>query len=415
MAGRCPSLPEDLQQLLDLVKKGKLFALQDWIKAGKRLRTPENVNGDNQVLSIAVGTGFHSIVEELLRTGGWTVEELTDALDLARARRRYDIADLLLSHGAHPKQLDFQTVCRELDFTMMEHHLRTGINPNCDNDFARALSRVKARPLLGFYMKFRGEFPTLDDQAALALSEAVQKDQVRWTALLVWAGADPLRLVPKDLTDNFPVDTDNGTTAAKEAIWRNNWEILKVLRLKPTPSQALELLSQAAHNNNVDLFKTLIAAVPAGQLNKTSRESCQPLEELVSRSVHRDLYRNIRDTEGEAENLQRVEMLLDAGARWNPPPDEIRYTRKNIMDHDPRYIVQLLRLLLYTPNAVDLDQFRELCRSQTLEAKIASVDLPLTYELKTVRTAKRPISVFPDGEAKTETAPVALNAPHTLS
>jgi hypothetical protein len=74
---------------------------------------------------------------------------MADALDWARSRRRYDIADLLLNHGAEPEQQDFQTVCERLDLTMMERHLRVRTDPNKDDVFARALSPIKARPLLG--------------------------------------------------------------------------------------------------------------------------------------------------------------------------------------------------------------------------------------------------------------------------
>jgi len=111
-------------------------------------------------------------------------------------------------------------VCELLDLTMMERHLRAGTDPNKDNVFARVLCSAKARPLLGFYKQFREEFPALDDQAALALSEAVRNNQVRWTALLAWAGADPLRPVPYEIDDPFPVDPDSSTTAAEQAIWR---------------------------------------------------------------------------------------------------------------------------------------------------------------------------------------------------
>ncbi|HEX3799689.1 MAG TPA: hypothetical protein VH413_13410 [Verrucomicrobiae bacterium] len=51
------SMPEDIRELLELIRAGKLFALQEWIKAGKRLDAPEIEGG--QVLQLAVDTGFH--------------------------------------------------------------------------------------------------------------------------------------------------------------------------------------------------------------------------------------------------------------------------------------------------------------------------------------------------------------------
>jgi hypothetical protein len=373
------------KQLLDLVRKGKLFALQEWIKAGKPLCPPKSYSCAPRILVIAVRTGFHSLVEELLRVGPWPAREMADSLKYARSQRRYDIADLLLNQGAEPENQDFATVCELLDFAMMERHLRAGTNPNQDNVFARILCSTKARPLLGFYRRVRAEFPALDDQAALALSEAVKENQVRWTALLIWAGADPLRSVPNDLDGAFPVDPENSTTAAEEAIWRKNPEILK-LRLRPNPPQAVALLSQAGNSGNQDLFRTLLSPLPADQLNTTARGSCAPLERLVSHWGRRGL--GGHDQDRDAKTLECIELLVDAGARWNPAPEELRHIRRHLMEHEPRYIVQLLRLLMYTPNAANIENLIELCRSQTLQSKIAAADPPLVHEIKQFRKAR---------------------------
>ena len=131
---------KDHKQLVDLIHKGKLFALQEWIKAGKPLRPPKSFPRARRLLLTAVRTGFHSLVEVLLRVGPWPARELADALKWTRSERRYDIADLLLSHGAEPEKQSFETVCELLDFAMIERHLRAGRDPNEGNVFARLLS-----------------------------------------------------------------------------------------------------------------------------------------------------------------------------------------------------------------------------------------------------------------------------------
>jgi hypothetical protein len=93
MANTRRALPE-VKQLLDLVQKGHLFALQEWIKAGKRIRVPEGAGKPLPLLEEATQTGFHSIIEEHLRAGGWSPGELADALDLARFRKRPDLVSL---------------------------------------------------------------------------------------------------------------------------------------------------------------------------------------------------------------------------------------------------------------------------------------------------------------------------------
>jgi hypothetical protein len=397
----------DLKALHRLVQAGKLFAVQDWIKAGKPLRLPAGNQPMTSVLYAAVETGFHSLVEELLRAGGWSAPELSAALELARELRRFDLAELLGQRGARPKPMDFETSCDKLDLFMMEQQLRAGTNPNDGNVFAQVLDSKKARPLLGFFRQFRAEFPALEDQAALALAAAVKNRQVRWVALLVWAGADPFRPVPNSLDEAFPVDSDDCTTAAQEAAWINNPEILKVLHLKPTPAQALDLLSSLSYRHDAKFFQHLLAIIPRELINDTPRASSKVLESLVDQYPHRNFITNVPDEKANAENLQCLELLLNAGARWNPPPEEHRSARRNLLGHDPRYIVQLLRLLLYTPNAANLESFLELCHSQTLKAKIATVDAPLIQELQTLRKSHRSVSGG-DASANTEMAPVAV-------
>jgi hypothetical protein len=376
---------EDTDQLAQIVQVGRLFDLQTWIKEGKPIRFSETGNSESSILSLAVGTGFHSIVEELLRAGGWSSSVLAGALELARSSRRFEIAELLEKYGARPEPFDFETCCEKLDTFMIERHLRSGTDPGLNNVFAHALSRIKARPLLGIYRQFRREFPALDDQAALALSEAVQNQHVRWTALLAWAGADPYRPVPNDLADPFPVDPENCTSAAKEAVWRNNPDILKVLHLNPNSVQALELLPDAAYYGNIKLFQKLLASIPRDQINDTTRRSSTALERLVERCAHRDLYTNRSDGKGDVESVQCLEILLDTGARWNPPAEDLRRTRRDLLSHEPRYIVQVLRLLVYTPDAANSESVLELCRSSALEAKIGMVDAFLVKELKDLR------------------------------
>jgi hypothetical protein len=383
------ALPEDLKTLMGLVQAGKLFAVQDWIKSGKPVRLVEGNQPKTSTLCGAVESGFHSMVEELLRAGGWSPSELSGALDLARSTRRFDLAELLGQRGARPKALDFEASCDKLDLFMMERHLRAGTDPNDGNVFAQTLDSKKARPLLRFYRQFRAEFPALDDQAALALTEAVKNRHVRWTALLAWAGADPFRPVPNDLSSPFPVDAEDYTTAASEAVWRDNPDLLKVLQLKPTPTQALELLSKLPVVKNAKLFQKFLSLVPKDLINDTPRGSCSVLESLVSRWASRNFITNTRDEQGDAEMIQCLELLLDSGARWNPPTDDLRYRRRALLEHDPRHIVQVLRLLLYTPNAADLESLLELCNSQTLRAKVATVDAPLVQELKSLAKANR--------------------------
>lgn len=393
MARSRPSLPDDVSQFINLIRTGKLFTLQEWISQGKRIRAPEIDDDRTRVLSIAVKTGFHSVLEELLKAGGWNNHELSEALGWAIEPYRSDLADLLMTHGAKISELDFEIVCRTMDFNLMERFLHEGGNPSKGNAFAWALRHMKARPLLRFYKTFHSDFPSLDDQAALALHDAVANEQVRWTALLAWAGADPFRPVPWDFEGTFPVDENDNTCAATRATWRCNPEIIKVLKLRPNSTQALKLLEDAVSSGNVELFRTMLKQVSAEQINNTPRDSSEALERIVSHWGHRDIWSNIRTNKGDAENLQCLQLLLERGAHWNPLPEDIRHVRRSLLEHEARYIVQLLRLLLYTPGAADQEKILQLCDSSTLFKKIAEADLPLLQEIKALRKQHKKLSV----------------------
>lgn len=403
-------LPDDIKEVFLLVRAGKLFAVQDWIRSGKRLRPAISGKSDSIVLRTAVETGFHSMVEELLKAGGWPSNDLSEALSLARECRQFDIAALLAGKGAQPKQATFRTACEKLDLFMMERLLRSGADPAEENVFAEMLTHKKARPLLRFYRQFRCEFPDLEGQAALALAEAVRNRQVRWAALLAWAGADPFRPVPYDLSGPVVVDPDDSTTAAREALWQSSRDILKVLHLKPTADQALDLIASSSCHDDPKLFQSILNAIPPERINDSKRNSSTALESLAGRRPYRSVFAAPEPTKGNAGSLQCLELLLNKGARWNPPPQELRYTRQALLKHDPRYVVQVLRLLLYTPNAADLGGFLEICRSSKLMDNIVAVDAPLAQDIKGLRRT-HPVNTVCGAEAKTETAPAGSVAP----
>jgi hypothetical protein len=387
------ALPDEFRKLLELVQRGKLFELQEWITAGKPLQFDEVERSRQYLLEEAIGTGFHSVVEVLLRAGGWSAEELSYALEFARDRSRYDISELLEKFGARGKELDFTTACEKLDFSTATRLLRAGFDPSKENDFARVLCEVKAKPLIGFYKNHRVEFPVLDDQAAIALRIAVRNNEVRSAALLTWAGADPFRLAPDDLDDFFPMDpeADEWSTAAEDAVWRGDPQMLKALHLDPTAEQALTLLKATTYKHNRALFKSFLAKVPREKINHSERGSCEALEQLVGSWPDEDIFSRVQNEQGNVEKLQCIELLLESGARWNPPLEDLKHRRRYLLRHDARYIVQLVRLLLYTPGAADTSLVLEFCRSQSLLDKIATADRALVTELKELRR-QQPVS-----------------------
>ena len=87
--------------------------------------------------------------------------------------------------------------------------------------------------------------------------------------------------------------------------------------------------------------------------------------------------------------------------------EELKGDRRYLLRHDAKYIVQLVRLLLDTPNAADTSNVLELCRSQSLMNKIASADAALVTELKELQKRQR-VSISIHNTANTGTTQASV-------
>jgi hypothetical protein len=58
--------PENAKELLKLCRAGRLYEIEKWIADGKPLEIPRAKYGT--LLQVAVGTGFHSLIELLMFT-----------------------------------------------------------------------------------------------------------------------------------------------------------------------------------------------------------------------------------------------------------------------------------------------------------------------------------------------------------
>src|SRR5688572_11622652 len=98
---------EDSKHLLRLCKTGRLFDVQTWIDDGNSLVVPADVRATP--LEVALDTGFHSLIELLLRSE--TNQDLKNrALRKAISLKRLDFIELLVSNGAEIKSVEFISV-----------------------------------------------------------------------------------------------------------------------------------------------------------------------------------------------------------------------------------------------------------------------------------------------------------------
>jgi len=238
-----------------LISRGNMEALSDWIRARRPLReTSKNGKRVMNALELAVDTGFYSMVKLLLDKEIWSDDEMDHALDTALWSHREDLVGLLIDKGATVTRISFYAVFRTMNNALIDRFLDIGLDPCQDNAFAKILDETKAKPLLRFFKDKRTRFPALDDQMAMALIQAIQRKNVRWSALLLWAGADLRREAPYDLHSDPADENSYKTTALQEALSARDLKFMEALKIKPEPGMLGEMLQHASYGRDRPVF-----------------------------------------------------------------------------------------------------------------------------------------------------------------
>ena len=152
---------EDAKVLLALCASGRLYAVEAWVQAGRSLEVPRTLR--KTPLQIAFGTGFHSLIELLLRHAP-SQQVKNDALREAVHRRRPDLIDLALAHGAEIASVPFVDVLGTADKGVVAMFLDRGGDPITDFPFAYAFHELKAKTTLGMYLDCKRRRPELADK-----------------------------------------------------------------------------------------------------------------------------------------------------------------------------------------------------------------------------------------------------------
>jgi hypothetical protein len=157
------------KKFLLLCKLGRLFDVQRWIASGKSLCAPDNLR--TYPLKVALDTGFHSLVELLVRHEPY--QEVKDgALSHAVSLKRLDLIQLLVSNGADVKSVPFIEVLRIWEPTIIRFFLDQGADFIQDSPFAVAFAE-RIRTAIGPWRETREKHPEfaaqLQEQADRAL------------------------------------------------------------------------------------------------------------------------------------------------------------------------------------------------------------------------------------------------------
>ena len=347
-----PLSSAESKELIRLCETGRLYEVEAWVAAGKSLKTPRDIR--KTPLGVALSTGFHSLVEFLLRNEE-SQQAKNDALRWAIQWDRPAFVELAVVCGADTNAVPFLDVLMTGDRGLAAFFLERGAEPLTDYPFARAFHQLKAKTTLGSYLDCRRNRPDLaaplQEQADMALRQFCQEGNLKWVSLLMWAGADPRSRGPAlDDVDHI-ADPEWHTTAFHEASASGNVEILR--RLKPTRADDLAgMLERAAFSAHQDVMAYLLDL--GANPNDKGDGGSTALEASIRHLGWEDFdrvryhYGASYQTPGHKVSKGRdaIRLLVQRGAIWTPEPSTLNDTRRILYRIEPEVTVELIGHLL---------------------------------------------------------------------
>lgn len=356
------TLPPEMEQLVDMCKRGDLFAVQGWAADGKSLSPPPG-RYRNTPFRTALKTGFLSLIEVFLQAGVDDDERLR-GLRAAVYSRREDIFELFIKYGADPRDVSLNEVLESRHKPLIQRYVQIGVDWEDGDQIAHALERGQ-REFLGIYMDLRDTVPSARKQAAMALRKHCDKGRMRWVALLLWAGADPRLPVP-DLS--YPGDEDFLGTALEDAVSSGHVEVVKKIGIDPSKDNATELLGHCWLANNPEIVRMLLDA-GADPNGKTKMGI--PMDRLLS-GLAWALDSSFSTGFRLEPTLQCIELAASRGGRWTPQMmGKHCRVRRALGKISPYQAVDIIGRLLDC-GALEDDGMKKLMSAPKMKALLAS-------------------------------------------
>jgi hypothetical protein len=339
--------------LIDLCKKGHLFEVQQWVADGKPVNLPYDDPKCRRLLSpleIATDMGFHSLAAVLL-DGGAIQEPEGWGLPIYKAirQKRRDLIELLVDHGQDVAEVDMHEVFNTWEPDLMEYFIEMGADPEADNALASALCG-RIRTALRIYKKFKGRFPSFQEQANIALRFHSSEGNLKWVSLMLWAGADPYAPGRRSLTepaeDNYP-----DYSAVRNAADYGQMEAFKLLTKKkfdPDAPENFEMMEYASTDKDVELVELLISmgvdfAKHAKEMSKVMHSLITSLDWHGSWGVVQE--RGSIDNDRARNSMKIILMLARRGVRWTPSKDGIDRARRALLKMAPDYAAEFVWIM----------------------------------------------------------------------
>jgi hypothetical protein len=399
----------DAELLVTLCQKGKLYEVEKWIRAGKSLRVPSECKATP--LRTALERGFHSLVELLARNDVGQ-EAKNQALLDAVTHRSSEFVELLLKLGADISSVPFSDVLLSWDPKLIRFFLSRGADFVTGAPFAEAFT-AKIRTALGPFMECKRGHPQfareLQAQADSALRYFCDSGSEKWVSLMLWAGADPRSAGPMP---GEPDDSESYTNALKQASYKGNLTILKMLRPDPDRDNISELVHNSAMFGHAEALAFLLELNP--NLNDKPNGGSSALDgtlwHLGFDHVAPFFSKRQRALYEVRSSLNLIHTLVEHGAVWRPNDAyAVNSLRRTLFECDPAVTTELLKILK-AREACSEETAAKLLRTPRMKLHLAPVENRLP-RWATKKAQNRGESDRSDGtEARTQ-KPLEPSAP----
>lgn len=365
---RLTTEPDDIANLHQLCRDGRLYDVERWIQAGRSLQLTEELATDprrrfKSPIQIALETGNHSLVLLLLCNGYDPNLERYCPLDLALQERRFDLVDLLLDWGTDPHQVDLSDLFDTYNSKLFERFRGLGVDLTAGHVLAAALAyHTSNKPLYGFARRHRKSDPKIQREIDIALGHHAWKGNERGVALCLWAGADPHAPAP-DLRHGPDLDEEDGDdeyrfvgfNAINEACRAGNIEILD--RLGPNPAK--------------DDFEELYRVAGSGAIVEYLARLSPPRKIGTLLQAHLSWF---PFSHSEWKTRRIIERIFALGARWEPESkEEIAAVRHVLRDRtSDRLFIDVMKLLAKNDHCSS-ETLMELARTPAFRRRMREV------------------------------------------
>lgn len=374
---------EEMKPLLDICRAGRVFEVQDWIKAGKPVNPPAPIKARKRPqgpMEVAVTKGIYSLVQVLLEGGANKMEwnhshtGRFSAMRVAVHKRRLDIIELLMQHGASVDDVSMWEVFNTWDRDIMRYFIEHGADVETDSPVAQAFCSKVQRALM-VVKEYEDRFPEWKRQLNIALRFHTAEHDEKWVSLMLWAGADPFEPGPTD-PDTEPEEYDK--CAIEIALGKGwLWFLEKIGPLKPTQANVELFLQAASMPANFESMKLLVEQGFLQQATAKQRSS------LIGDCVHTAEFElwgvgcHYGKNDYTYEMQQRasfkngmMELLLQNGVKWAPSTEKVKQLRRCLLVTGQPGFKAFLRLIKKY-DAASKETLRELTRTPTAKALLS--------------------------------------------